>query len=378
MVEAERRAAEEHIRFCLRIYKIQLESRRFFVHEHPSGASSWRMSEMVELMMTEGVEAVNVDMCQFGMKAVGKDGEGPVRKRTKIMSNSKEVLKRIERKCPNEGGTGERHEHVHLEDGRTKQAQVYPREFCRAVCEGIAAEKRIHALGLEAKPILSLSDMQQIAQKAGVRIGDGEDASKALHEETDENEWMVAVDDQSGEPLEPRMVKLARKEEIAYFKEREVYEKVKMNECWEATGKAPIGVRWVDINKGDTANPNYRSRLVAMEFKTDNKPEWYAATPPSECLKLILHKMAMSRKAKIMYADVSRAYFYAKASRPVYVTIPEEDREPGDENCCGKLKVSMYGTRDAALNWATEYGDTLKAAGFKQGVSSPCIFRHEK
>ncbi len=378
VVEAERRAAEEHIRFCLRIYKIQLESRRFFVHEHPSGASSWRMSEMVELMMTEGVEAVNVDMCQFGMKAVGKDGEGPVRKRTKIMSNSKEVLKRIERKCPNEGGTGERHEHVHLEDGRTKQAQVYPREFCRAVCEGIAAEKRIHALGLEAKPILSLSDMQQIAQKAGVRIGDGEDASKALHEETDENEWMVAVDDQSGEPLEPRMVKLARKEEIAYFKEREVYEKVKMNECWEATGKAPIGVRWVDINKGDTANPNYRSRLVAMEFKTDNKPEWYAATPPSECLKLILHKMAMSRKAKIMYADVSRAYFYAKASRPVYVTIPEEDREPGDENCCGKLRVSMYGTRDAALNWATEYGDTLKAAGFKQGISSPCIFRHEK
>jgi hypothetical protein len=88
--------------------------------------------------------------------------------------------------------------------------------------------------------------------------------------------------------------------------------------------------------------------------------------------------MAMSRKAKIMYADVSRAYFYAKASRPVYVTIPEEDREAGDEGYCGKLRVSMYGTRDAAVNWATEYGETLKAAGFKQGTASPCIFRHER
>jgi hypothetical protein len=79
-----------------------------------------------------------------------------------------------------------------------------------------------------------------------------------------------------------------------------------------------------------------------------------------------------------MYADVSRAYFYAKASRPVYVKIPTEDWEEGDEERCGKLKVSMYGTRDAAMNWAMEYGDTLKAAGFKQGVASPCLFRHEE
>ena len=27
-----------------------------------------------------------------------------------------------------------------------------------------------------------------------------------------------------------------------------------------------VGVRWVDINKGDNQNPLYRSRLVAKEF----------------------------------------------------------------------------------------------------------------
>ena len=378
VVEKERKAAEEHVKFCVRMYKLQLDGKRFFVHEHPVGASSWQMSEMIELIARDGVDVVSVDMCQFGMKTVGKDGEGPARKRTKIASNSKEVLKRVGRKCPNSGGPGEPHKHVHLESGKTRQAQVYPREFCRAVCEGVAAEKRIQALGLEAKPLLSMGDMQEIAQKAGVKVDDGSEANKALHEDVEGGEWMIAADDQSGEPLEPRRVRLARKEEIMYFKKREVYEKVKVEECWKATGKPPIGVRWVDINKGDSANPNYRSRLVAMEFKTDNKPEWYAATPPSECLKLVLHKMAMSRKAKIMYADVSRAYFYAKASRPVYVTIPEEDREAGDEGYCGKLRVSMYGTRDAAVNWATEYGETLKAAGFKQGTASPCIFRHER
>ena len=38
--------------------------------------------------------------------------------------------------------------------------------------------------------------------------------------------------------------------------------------------------------------------------------------------------------------------------------------------------MSMYGTRDAALNWAKEYGDTLLAAGFVQGLNNPCLFQN--
>ena len=132
--------------------------------------------------------------------------------------------------------------------------------------------------------------------------------------------------------------------------------------------QAPIGVRWVDVNKGDKTSPNYRSRFVAMEFKIDERPEWYAATPPSECLKIVLSKMATNKSMKMLYADVSRAYFYAPVARPVYVQIPEEDRQKGDEDMCGRLRVSMYGTTDAALNWSNEYWDTSKAAGYKQGI----------
>ena len=109
----------------------------------------------------------------------------------------------------------------------------------------------------------------------------------------------------------------ARREEIKYFREMGVYEKVDISEAWAETGKAPIAVRWVDINKGDTANPKYRSRLVAKEFNTGPLPELYAATPPSECLRLILSLVASGEGMGLMYADVSRAYFYAPAARPV-------------------------------------------------------------
>ena len=77
---------------------------------------------------------------------------------------------------------------------------------------------------------------------------------------------VVFWDELSGEPLDTERVIRARAEEIAEFRKREVYDKVPISQCWERTGKAPIGVRWVDINKGDSANPENRARLVAEEI----------------------------------------------------------------------------------------------------------------
>ena len=42
----------------------------------------------------------------------------------------------------------------------------------------------------------------------------------------------------------------------------------------------------------------------------------------------------------------------------------------------GRLNLSLYGTRDAAQNWAVEYTRTLRAAGFEPGRASPCNFVH--
>ena len=123
---------------------------------------------------------------------------------------------------------------------------------------------------------------------------------------------------------------------------------VPIEECWRVTGAEPISTRWVDINKRDSLCPNYRSRLVAREFHTSEKPEWFAATPPSETLRIMLSKLASDRKQKLMYADVSRAYFYAPAVRPVYVRLPSEDKDKNNDGMVGKLNMSMYGTRDAA------------------------------
>ena len=140
-------------------------------------------------------------------------------------------------------------------------------------------------------PLFQLDEMRSIALDALSEQGEkwqGSNPSEALHEEA----GTVAYDDVSGEPLDLSRVRAARVEEIAYFKSMNVYEKVPVSEAWERTGKGPIQTRWIDINKGDEGNPLYRSRLVAKEFNTEKRPDLFAATPPAECLKMLLSKMA--------------------------------------------------------------------------------------
>ena len=54
------------------------------------------------------------------------------------------------------------------------------------------------------------------------------------------------------------------------------------------TGKPPITVRWVETNKGDDANPKYRSRLVAREIRMQGEDAIFAPTPPLESLRIVL------------------------------------------------------------------------------------------
>ena len=84
----------------------------------------------------------------------------------------------------------------------------------------------------------------------------------------------------------------------------------------------------------------------------------YASKPPIESMGLIISLAATNHGTghyKLMTNDVSRAYFYARVQegQHIYVQLPDEDKLPGEENMCGKLIFSMYGTRRAATNWQT-------------------------
>ena len=132
---------------------------------------------MLETRLREDVELVEVDICNFGMTSSDAEGKGLVRKTSNIFTNSPEVAKRVARRCIGDC------RHVNLIGGRAKRAQLYPRAFSRAFSEGVAAQHRLHALGLTSSPIVSVDVMTAAAMKIKGVINSGRNAADVLHED---------------------------------------------------------------------------------------------------------------------------------------------------------------------------------------------------
>ena len=61
----------------------------------------------------------------------------------------------------------------------------------------------------------------------------------------------------------------------------------------------------------------------------------------------------------------------------MYVELPNEEKFHG-EDVCGRLRLSLYGTRPAASNWEETYSTYLEEIEFLKGKASACCFHHPK
>ena len=68
--------ARGHLEFCVKLYHMQLEAGRYFLHEHPYGASSWQEPCIQKMMAKNNVIKVMGDQCMYGLKARNKEHDG--------------------------------------------------------------------------------------------------------------------------------------------------------------------------------------------------------------------------------------------------------------------------------------------------------------
>ncbi len=110
----------------------------------------------------------------------------------------------------------------------------------------------------------------------------------------------------------------------------------------------------MDANKGDQERPNYRSRLVVREIKAKKLPEerleieqLFSSMPPLEALMVLISEfITWSREGyKLAMFDISRAHFYGKAQRRVFVELVDEDKAEYGKDKCGLLLKSCTGRR---------------------------------
>ena len=354
--------AKVHLQFVCELYVLQHEAGRYFIHEHPQGASSWRELCVMDTHLRTLAQKLTVHQCMYGLTSKDPGGvERPARKATTFMTNCPGMALTLNKLC--DGG----HQHTVLEGAkRTRMSQVYPDQLCRAIVGGLVLQKRWDSAG------------QYLLGTVGVCDYD-EKPGPTPPEENYDAELQQAWDDVNGAELDAKKVKAARKLEMEYYFKMKAYKRVPVRQCLERTGRKPIKVMWIDHNKGDVDQPNYRSRLVAKQFNTGNDDSFFAATPPIEGLRVVFSHATTgrSRTKAVMVNDVSRAYMHAEAAPNIYVDECEEAEVEGDtEPMCWLTTKSMYGTRPAASQWQKEFTKTMLNAGFELGKSSPFIFDH--
>ena len=183
----------------------------------------------------------------------------------------------------------------------------------------------------------------------------------------------------------------ARTKEMGYIHEKKVWERMSRKRAI-ALGWKIVKTRWIDINKGDWENPNFRSRFVAKEFNDGVAEGLFASTPPLEALRFLISEAAtvdVGTQARtswgatcgtgegekgLMINDVARAFFEAPVKRNKCVELPPEEGARPDE--VGRLKQSLYGTRDASANFQEEVRLVLTRAGFVQVKYNPSLYYH--
>ena len=58
--------------------------------------------------------------------------------------------------------------------------------------------------------------------------------------------------------------------------------------------------------------------------------------------------------------------------------MPAEDPEYSRGDKVGRLRLCLYGTRDAALNWQEALSEHLISIGYTRGVGFPSVFVHKE
>ncbi len=236
--------------------------------------------------------------------------------------------------------------------GRARASAIYTEQLCQAIVEGTSRQLN----------------------------RDGEDDLNYMVEDR-------FFDEANNQELEGDKVREARKLEVQFLRSMNVYEKVDLEECFQNTGAKPITVKWVDTVKKDG---RYRSRLVAREYNDGQRDGVWAGTPSLESLKLLLahaaseifetgqHKKlgALEEDVVITHIDVARAFFNAPvpAEEKIYVALPPEDRQPGEQGKCGLLRRAMYGTRTAAALWQAEVRRTLEGLDYTPSKVDPAVY----
>ena len=123
-----------HLEFVTTLYKDQIKRGKYFLHEHPATALSWKEDSIEKLIKgNSSITVVNADQCAYGLLTPSISDPNkmePALKPTKFMTNSEIMANQLMRRC------NKLHRHQPLVGGRCKAAAMYPVGLIKSILKG--------------------------------------------------------------------------------------------------------------------------------------------------------------------------------------------------------------------------------------------------
>ena len=254
--KTQKQLAEEgkaQLRNQVESFKVQHQSGRLFLYEHPRGCKGWEETSFRDLRLHEGVQVVEGPVCKWRL------GASYVKRVTRWVTNSAILAASLKARC-----VEPMQRNLRIERGTACEPGRYPTPLAKAILLGLKGALR------EAGELSAVT-----AHTAGPVPDEPElEVDWNQYNSSGSREYWDSI---TGAPLDPELVERARSDELAWVRKQCVYRKVPIEQCLSTTGRQPISLKWLDRNKGDSQSPNYRSRLVVREIKrsskTDDLPE---------------------------------------------------------------------------------------------------------
>ena len=137
LVAKERAHGVVHFEWCCNMYLRQIERGSYFLHEHPSAATSWRESCVLDVLSRPGVERAVGDQCQCGQET--EHGE-PIKKPTGFVSNACKLIEVLGKRCFGKGGLCSRScggAHAECRGRVAWRAAIFQAELCEVILRGM-------------------------------------------------------------------------------------------------------------------------------------------------------------------------------------------------------------------------------------------------
>ena len=159
----------------------------------------------------------------------------------------------------------------------------------------------------------------------------------------------------------------------------EEYNSIMANETWELVEK-PVGANliksmWIfRVKVRPDGSERHKARLVAKGCSQKANVDFFDTYSPVTRMTSIRCILALvaANDLEMVQCDVSTAFLYGDLDEDIYLKQPEGYDDNSGRVC--KLKRSLYGLRQAPLQWNKKISGVLRQLDLKPCTGDPCVF----